>query len=121
MEKKKMMWKNKLNAIHGNGSDFMDKKRKNQVGIDGENDTIDIALKVFYGEFVFEDLWFSHKDIGRGSNVELVDLIISLGNDLLAFQIKTRDVNLSGDRDEKWIKNRTKDAKDQLVVTFNDL
>lgn len=99
----------------------MDNKRKDQVGVAGENATIDIALKVFYGEFVFEDLWFSHKDIGQGSNVELADLIISLGNDLLAFQIKTRDVNSSGDGDEKWIKNRTKDAKDQLVVTFNNL
>ena len=39
------------------------KQRKDQVGIDGENLIEEIASKVFFGEFVFNELWFIHKDI----------------------------------------------------------
>ena len=56
------------------------KVRKDQVGIDGENETTEIALRVFFGEFVFSDLWFSHRDIGQGSNIQLADLIINIGD-----------------------------------------
>lgn len=99
------------------------KLRKDQVGIDGESDTEKIALKVFYGEFVFGDLWFSHKDIGTGTNIELADLIINIGNDLLAFQVKTRnEVSLSLETgDKKWVAKQIKKAKDQLVDTFHNI
>lgn len=96
-------------------------KRKDQAGIDGENSTEQIALKVFFGEFVFSDLWFSHKDIGQGTNVELADLIVNIGNDLLAFQIKTRNGKPAADGDRNWIINQVKTAKRQLATTFDNL
>ncbi len=97
------------------------KPRKDQAGIDGEIGTEKIALKVFYGEFVFGDLWFSHKDIGKGTNIELADLIINMGNDLLAFQVKTRDGAPLEDGDKKWVAKQIKKAKDQLVDTFHNI
>ena len=97
------------------------KPRKDQAGIDGEKATEEIALKVFYGEFVFSDLWFSHKDIGTGTNRQLADLIINIGNDLLAFEVKTRTGGSTEEGDKKWVKEKIKDAKGQLVNTFNDL
>ena len=97
------------------------KPRKDQVGIDGESDTEKIALKVFYGEFVFGDLWFSHKDIGTGTNIELADLIINIGNDLLAFQVKTRNEVSLETGDKKWVAKQIKKAKDQLVDTFHNI
>lgn len=97
------------------------KPRKDQAGIDGEKATEEIALKVFYGEFVFSDLWFSHKDIGTGTNRQLADLIINIGNDLLAFEVKTRNGGSTEEGDKKWVKEKIKDAKGQLVNTFNDL
>lgn len=97
------------------------KPRKDQVGLDGEVDTEKIALKVFYGEFVFGDLWFSHKDIGMGTNIELADLIINIGNDLLAFQVKTRNGNHLEAGDKKWVAKQIKKAKDQLVDTFHNI
>lgn len=97
------------------------KQRKDQVGIDGENLIEEIASKVFFGEFVFNELWFIHKDIKQGTNVELADLIISIGNDFLAFQVKTREENKTSDREKSWVKNQIKKAKTQLVDTFNYL
>ncbi len=97
------------------------KPRKDQVGIDGEVDTEKIALKVFYGEFVFGDLWFSHKDIGKGTNIELADLIINIGNDLLAFQVKTRNGTSAEAGDKKWVAKQIKKAKDQMVDTFHNI
>lgn len=97
------------------------KQRKDQVGIDGEIAVEEIALKVFYGEFVFDDMWFSHKDIGQGTNVELADLIINIGNDFLAFQVKTRKGSPVDGGDKNWVANQIKIAKKQLVTTFNYL
>lgn len=97
------------------------KRRKDQPGIDGENETVEIALRVFFGEFVFSDLWFSHRDIGQGSNIQLADLIINIGDDLLAFQVKTRNGKPIDGGDKKWIEKQVKHAKGQLVDTFNNL
>ena len=47
-------------------------ERKDKVGLAGEKDTERIALKVFYGEFVFSDLWFINKNIGQGTNICLL-------------------------------------------------
>lgn len=68
-------------------------------------------------------MWFSHKDIGTGTNIELADLIINIGNDLLAFQVKTRnEVSLSLETgDKKWVAKQIKKAKDQLVDTFHNI
>ena len=96
-------------------------QRKDQVGIDGEIAVEEIASKVFYGEFIFDDMWFSHKNINQGTNVELADLIINIGNDFLAFQVKTREGNPADDGDEKWVASQIKNAKKQLVDTFNYL
>ena len=97
------------------------KVRKDQVGIDGENETTEIASKVFFGEFVFSDLWFSHKNVGQGTNIQLADLIINIGYDLLAFQVKTRNGKPIDGGDKKWIEKQIKLAKGQLVDTFNNL
>ena len=96
-------------------------ERKDQIGLDGEKDTERIALKVFYGEFVFSDLWFTNKNIGQGTNIELADLIINMGEDCLAFQVKTRNGKIQEDGDKKWIAKQIKSAKKQLVDTFNNI
>ena len=77
-----------------------------------------IALKVFYGEFVFSDLWYSNKEVGLETNIELADLIINLGNNFLAFQVKTRKGTPVDGGDKKWVANKVKKAKDQLVEKF---
>ena len=97
------------------------KQRKDQAGIDGENDAERIALKVFYGEFVFSDLWYSNKEVGLETNIELADLISNLGNNFLAFQVKTRKGTPVEGGDKKWVANKVKKAKDQLVETYKNL
>ncbi len=96
-------------------------ERKDKVGLAGEKDTERIALKVFYGEFVFSDLWFINKNIGQGTNIELADLIINIEDECLAFQVKTRNGKAQDGGDKKWLAKQIKNAKKQLVDTFHNI
>ena len=68
----------------------------------------------FYKELVLDDLHFTPEG---SSKIELADLIINLGDIILAIQLKERnDENQTNDpvSENNWFKDRCKEAKKQV-------
>lgn len=77
--------------------------------------------KYFYKELVYSDLKFNLHD-GKGTEVELADLIINLEDIVLAIQLKERnekDRTQDKSIEEKWLKNKCKKAKEQIKDTIS--
>lgn len=77
--------------------------------------------KYFYKELVYSDLKFNLCD-GKGTEVELADLIINLEDVVLAIQLKERNENdRTQDKsiEEKWLKKKCKKAKEQIKDTIS--
>lgn len=48
-----------------------------------------LRFNLFYGEFVFSNLWFTSRHFEQKSNNrELADLIVCVGKEMIAFQVK---------------------------------
>lgn len=77
------------------------------------------AEMFFYKELVFDDLCF----IPEGSTeVELADLLINLGDFIIAIQLKSRSkIDQTDDmiKETKWLKKKCKNAKEQVKETLN--
>ena len=79
-----------------------------------------LGLNLFYGEFVFSDLWFTSKHFEQKSNRELADLIVCVGKELIAFQVKERNTDAEGNLD-KWVNEKVDKCKKQLKDTYQYL
>lgn len=79
-----------------------------------------LGLDLFYGEFVFSDLWFTSRHFEQKSNRELADLIVCVGKELIAFQVKERNTDAKGNLD-KWINEKVERCKKQLKNTYQYL
>lgn len=64
-----------------------------------------LGLNLFYGEFVFSDLWFTSRHFEQKSNRELADLIVCVGKEMIAFQVKERNTAVEGNID-KWVNEK---------------
>ncbi len=77
---------------------------------------------IFYKEILYTDLHYVPE--GENSEVELADLIINLGDILLAIQLKERN---PGDNsgvvatEEKWLTKKAKRAKEQVKFTIDQI
>ena len=72
----------------------------------------------FYNELVQDELKF--KPAGR-TEVELADLIVNLGETILAIQLKARDENEQTnnmEKESKWLDSKSKKAKKQVKDTI---
>lgn len=77
--------------------------------------------KYFYKELVYSDLKFNLQN-GKGTEVELADLIINLEDIVLAIQLKERnekDRTQDKSIEEKWLKKKCKKAKEQIKDTIS--
>lgn len=77
--------------------------------------------KYFYKELVYSDLKFNLQN-GKGTEVELADLIINLEDFVLAIQLKERnekDRTQDKSIEEKWLKKKCKKAKEQIKDTIS--
>lgn len=66
-----------------------------------------LGLDLFYGEFVFSDLWFTSKHFEQKSNRELADLIVCVGKEMIAFQVKERNTNAEGNLNN-WVNEKSR-------------
>ncbi len=76
------------------------------------------AEHYFYKEFVHDDLWFTPPG---ETKVELADLIINLGDYIIAIQLKSRESSKQTHdlkREEKWLAENCKLAKKQVKKTL---
>lgn len=79
-----------------------------------------LGLNLFYGEFVFSDLWFTSRHFEQKSNRELADLIVCVGKEMIAFQVKERNTAVEGNID-KWVNEKVEKCKKQLKDTYQYL
>ena len=77
-----------------------------------------LGLNLFYGEFVFSDLWFTSRHFEQKSNRELADLIVCVGKEMIAFQVKERNTTVEGNFD-KWVNEKVEKCKKQLRIHTN--
>ena len=72
----------------------------------------------FFKELVLDDLWFTPPG---GTKIELADLLINMGDIVVAIQLKERnEADQTGDpkEEKKWFDDRCKSAKKQVKVTL---
>lgn len=77
------------------------------------------AEMFFYKEFVFDYLCFTPK---WSTEIELADLLINLGDFIIAIQLKSRNqIDQTDDLDKeiKWLKKKCKNAKEQIKETLH--
>lgn len=79
-----------------------------------------LGLDLFYGEFAFSDLWFTSKHFEQKSNRELADLIVCVGKEMIAFQVKERNTNAEGNLNN-WVNEKVEKCKKQLRNTYQYL
>lgn len=76
------------------------------------------AENYFYKELVFDDLCFIPEG---GTEIELADLLINLGEYIIAIQLKARneiDKTDDDNKESKWLKKKCKNAKGQVKETL---
>lgn len=72
----------------------------------------------FFKELVLDDLWFTPPG---GTKIELADLLINMGDIVVAIQLKERnEADQTGDpkEEKKWFDDRCKSAKKQVKATL---
>ena len=79
----------------------------------------EFSTNMLFKEFILDDLCYT--PIDKSSEIELADLIINLGDYVIAIQLKERDdkfQTFNREKEEKWLIKKSYDAKSQIKTTL---